>query len=198
MKLLLKRSFFIAISMVLLLSVSGCRSKYSYYLYTKNAEEALRNGDYDKAKKLISYAYIEEKNTEDYSFERCAWLFYRLGVIAEVSNNLLHAKGYYWGDQIYPGFYDKERRIAWLAKEGWQHLDNNQSARSLAAILELERLEPPTEEKPKVKKPVRKRRPTPVFSSAPSRSNKGVVSRKDTPFTHPPSRRAQGLFKVAR
>jgi hypothetical protein len=197
MKNLIQKILVVLCVISLWLVTTGCGSKYNYYMYTKNAEEALKKGDFKKAEKLISYAYTTEKNAKDYSFEKCAWLFYRLGVIAEVSNSLLHAKGYYWGDQIEPNFYDKDRRIAWLAKTGWEYLDNNNSGRSLAMILELERLEPPAEEEPVV---VTKPQPRPkkYVPRMQNRTPSKEVVRKDTPFTYPPNRRARGLFKVAR
>lgn len=198
MKSFKKTSISILFAAILLLGLTGCGSKYNYYMYTKNAEEALKKGDHKKAEKLISYAYIKEKNAKDYSFEKCAWLFYRLGVISEVSNGLLHAKGYYWGDQIERGFYEKDRRIAWLAKCGWEHLDNSSTGRSLAVILELERLEPPEVEEPVVAANKPKPRAKPLSMGLPARVSKGEVTRKDTPFTYPPARRSQGLFKVSR
>lgn len=194
----MKKKWLFFIILAFTLTLNGCGSKYSYYLYTKNAEDALKAGNHKKAKDLISYAYLEEKSLKDKNPERLTWLYYRLGVIAELSGNIFHAKGYYWGDQVEPGFYKNDLRIAWLAKTGWTRLDEGKPPRSFAEILELEEMEPPREEPKKVeKKKISKKQPKQIRSYTTYNSNE-EVTRKDTPITYPADRNAKGLFKVSR
>jgi hypothetical protein len=95
------------------------------------------------------------------------------------------AKGYYWGDQVEEGFYQKDPRIEWLAATGWQWLDQNKPPRSLKDILELElRLKPPEKKKITAKKEIRiKKKAEPDFKpvSFPDNQPTRVFNRSLTP-----------------
>ena len=173
---------------------TGCCSKYNYYMYTDAAEKYLKEKKYDKAEKLISYAYNEEKKSKEPKFDRIAWLYYRLGVIAEQKNNFIHAKGYYWGDSLKEGFYSPEPKIAWLANLGWKHLDNNSTARSLDSILKYEEQDPPQKEVKKVqKKKIKRKEKKPAYAPK-QRTNSSEVPER----LFPPNPDENEIFAVWR
>ncbi len=150
---------FVIFQIIILFGITGCCSKYNYYMYMDNVEKALKNKNYKKAKNLTSYAYKQENlNQSNDNFDKKAWIFYRLGVIAELQGDLLSAKGYYWGDSFDEGYYSKEPKIAWLARTGWLNIDNGKKARSLEEILELETKDPPKKAPPKEKKVVKRKK----------------------------------------
>lgn len=149
---------FAFLMLIMAFCITGCCSKYNYYIYMDNTENALLKKNYKKAKNLVAYAYrIENLNKTNDNFDKKAWLFYRLGVIAELQGDLDTAKGYYWGDSFDEGYYNKEPKIAWLAQTGWTNIDKGNRARTLEEILDLEAKEPPKKEVKKEKKTVKRK-----------------------------------------
>ncbi len=133
----IKYSVFV-ISLCFLFITGCCSPKYSYYNCRKRGEEALIAKKYIKARNYYSLIYKNENKAKNVNEERTTWAYYRLGVISEVSGDLKLAKGYYWGDALREGFYDDYPQTGRLAKIGWKHIDENESARTLESILELE------------------------------------------------------------
>lgn len=140
------RHILLIIAFSFLFLLTGCCSKYNYYVYKKKGEEALLAKNYKKAQNYYSTIYTNESKKAPVDIEKTRWAFYRLGVIAEVTGNLKMAKGYYWGDAIDEGFYDENKLTSWLAQAGWDQLDEGNTPRTLEEILELEASEPPEEE----------------------------------------------------
>lgn len=138
--------FKVVIAIILVLSFNGCTSeRYNYQRLQRQAEEALLRKDYDKTGQIYSTIYDHEaRRSTDGPNERIMWAYYRLGVVSELSGQLVMAKGYYWGDQIEEGFYKNDNRIKWLAWQGWQSIDRGNPARTLQEILDLERMVPPS------------------------------------------------------
>ena len=133
----------ILLSFYCLFFVTGCcSSRYSYYIYKSKGESALKAKNYKKAKNFYSIIYKNESSAKTLDKSRICWAFYRLGVIAELTNDMERAKGYYWGDSIDEGFYDSERLVSWYAKAGWIQIDEKETPRSLEEILEFEKTEP--------------------------------------------------------
>lgn len=140
--------------------LAGCGDDYGFNRLKNDAEKALQNKEFEKAKEIYSRIYQKEKESGE-EFARIAWGYYRLGVIHELAGKIKLAKGYYWGDQIKDGFYQKDPRIQWLARTGWQWLDQNNPPRSLKKILELElRLKPPQNQNISTKKKIKIKKKT--------------------------------------
>ena len=132
--------------MVLLAAVvltTGCGNSYSYEPLRQRAEAALQQGDLAGAKKIYARIFRTEKARVPPSLDRVHWAFYRLGVIHEILNKRVLAKGYYWGDQFDKGYFDASPYVAWLARTGWERFDKNLPPRTFQEILALEAQERP-------------------------------------------------------
>lgn len=123
---------------LLILSLTGCCGGYDYSTYRSQAEYALAKQNFKKAKELYSMIFNQESKLDPVDLEKITWAFYRLGVIAEVTGDVRMALGYYWGDKIDEGYYQKYARLDWLAQQGWNWLDAGNAPRSIETILNLE------------------------------------------------------------
>ncbi|OGK05628.1 MAG: hypothetical protein A2W80_02955 [Candidatus Riflebacteria bacterium GWC2_50_8] len=123
---------------LLILSLTGCCGGYDYSTYRSQAEYALAKQNFKKAKELYSMIFNQESKLDPVDLEKITWAFYRLGVIAEVTGDVRMALGYYWGDKIDEGYYQKYARLDWLAQQGWNWLDAGNAPRSIETILDLE------------------------------------------------------------
>ncbi|MGM0598564.1 MAG: hypothetical protein ACQETH_01990 [Candidatus Rifleibacteriota bacterium] len=175
---------FLSLFMLISLLLVGCGDNYGFNRLKNEAEKALQNKEYEKAKKIYSRIYQKEKESSD-EFSQTAWAYYRLGVIHELTGKVKLAKGYYWGDQIEDGYYARDPRVEWLARNGWQWLDQNNPPRSLKKILELElRLKPPEKQKIRTKKEIKvKKKAEPDFKpvSFPDNQPTRIFNRSLTP-----------------
>ncbi|MBU1107056.1 MAG: hypothetical protein KKB51_10340 [Candidatus Riflebacteria bacterium] len=177
--------------------LAGCCGSYSYSTYKGQAEYALSQKNFKKARELYSMIFNQESKADPVDLEKITWAFYRLGVIAEVTGDIRMALGYFWGDKIDEGYYLEFARLNWLAQEGWNWLDAGNPPRSIETILDLEEngRQPesvPTEHK---KKEI-------VDTRARIQYERPVIRKDNRPHATfnrsltPPPQNAQGLFRV--
>ena len=153
---------------IMLVLLTGCCGSYNYSTYQGQAEYALAQKNFKKARELYSMIFNQESKADPVDLEKVTWAFYRLGVIAEVTGDIRMALGYYWGDKIDEGYYQEFARLNWLAQEGWNGLDTGKPPRSIEAILDLEENGRP-----------------PESASVERRKKEIVPSRERTPYERP-------------